>query len=69
MMYPASMGSITSTYAGTSPDLKRKDSGEYLVPWARPGTVRLGIQDVDLAMKLWEYLERDVEKFGIERES
>ena len=61
------MGAITSGYAGTSPDLKREDSGQYFRPWARRDTPSHGVYDVDLAMKLWEYLECDVERFGIGR--
>lgn len=66
-MYPAPMGAITPAYAMTSPDLKRADSGQYFNPWARRGTPKHGAQDVDLAMKLWEYLDQDIERFGIAR--
>jgi len=66
-MYPAPMGAITPAYAMTSPDLARLDSGQYFNPWARRGIPRRKVQDIDLAMKLWEELERDVERFGIAR--
>ena len=61
-MYPAEMGAITQLYAGTSPELKSEDSGRYFVPWARPGKPRCGMQDLDLALKLWNFLEEDVKK-------
>jgi retinol dehydrogenase 12 len=64
-MFPAPMGAITPAYAMTSPDLARSDSGQFFNPWARRGTPARRVQDIDLAMKLWEYLERDVERFGI----
>jgi retinol dehydrogenase 12 len=60
-MYPPPMGAITQLYAATSPVLTEKDSGRYFIPWARPGTPKEGTQDSDLANKLWDYLEHDVE--------
>ena len=60
-MYPPPMGAITQLYAATSPDLTTKDSGRYFIPWARPGTPKQGTQDVELALKLWEYLEHEIE--------
>lgn len=66
-MYPAWMGAITPAYAMTSTDLKRADSGQFFNPWARCGKARREVQNVDLALKLWEYLEHDVERFGVAR--
>lgn len=60
-MYPQEMGALTSLYAGTSQELEREDSGTFLVPWARRGSPLKGMQDIDLAMKLWEFLGHDVE--------
>lgn len=67
-MYPAHMGAITPMYAATSPELQRADSGSYFIPWARHGTPSQGTQDVDLAMKLWDFLRDDVDMHAIERE-
>jgi hypothetical protein len=58
-LYPASLGALTQLYAGTSPDLTMADSGRYFIPWARPGVPRKGMQDVDLAMKLWDFLDKE----------
>lgn len=54
------MGALTSLYAGTNPDLTREVSGAYFMPWARRGTPMKGTQDVNLAMKLWEFLDHDI---------
>lgn len=56
------MGAITLLYAATSQELKSLDSGKYLIPWARLGTPKKGTQDVELAMKLWDFLEEEVKK-------
>jgi len=60
-MYPPPMGAITQLYAATSPDLKESDSGRYFIPWARSGIPRKGTQDLSLAMKLWDFLENDID--------
>jgi retinol dehydrogenase 12 len=60
-MYPAPFGAITQLYAGTSPDLTTADSGKYFMPWARPGFPLEGMQDLDLAMKLWDFLDKETE--------
>lgn len=59
LMRPTWMGAITQLYAATSPDLTKKDSGQYFIPWARKATPRPGTQDPVLADKLWDYLEKD----------
>jgi len=63
-MYPPPMGAITQLYAATNPELKLSDSGRYFIPWARVGTPRKGTQDLDLAMKLWDFLEEEVRRNG-----
>ena len=63
-MYPPPMGAITQLYAGTSTDLKKEDNGRYFIPWARAGTPKQGTQDIVLAMKLWDFLEHDIEGKG-----
>ena len=61
-MHPVHLGAITPLYAATNPELKREDSGRYFIPWARSATPRKGTQDIDLAMKLWAFLELQVEE-------
>ena len=61
-MHPAHLGALTPLYPATNPDLTRKDSGRYFMPWARPGTPKKGMQDVELAMKLWAFLEVQIEQ-------
>ena len=56
-MYPAPMGAITQLYVATSPELKMSDSGRYFIPWARAGTPKKGTQDLEVALKLWDFLE------------
>ena|SRR5271154_5270546 len=59
MLYPPSMGAITQLYAGTSPELTKADSGKYFIPWARVAEPKKGVQDIALAEKLWEFLEKE----------
>lgn len=61
-MHPTHLGAITPLYAATAPELKREDSGKYFIPWARSETPREGTQDISLAMKLWQFLESQVEE-------
>jgi retinol dehydrogenase 12 len=61
-MHPPHLGALTPLYAATNPELKREDSGRYFMPWARPGTPKKGMQDVELAMKLWAFLEVQIEQ-------
>jgi hypothetical protein len=56
-MYPAPMGAITQLYVATSPELKMSDSGRYFIPWARAGAPKNGTQDLEVALKLWDFLE------------
>jgi hypothetical protein len=53
------LGALTQLYAGTCPDLSRKDNGKYFIPWARVGSPKKGTQDVQLALKLWDFLENE----------
>ena len=62
IMYPPDMGAISLLYAATCPDLTSTDRGIYFIPWARVATPMKGTQDVDLAFKLWDFLEEDVKK-------
>ena len=54
------MGALTQLYAGTCPFLTKEDNGSYFIPWARKGKAKKGSQDVTLALKLWDYLEKEV---------
>ena len=58
-LHPARLGAITQLYAGTSPNLTKRDSGKYFIPWAREASPNKGVQDIELADKLWDYLEKD----------
>ena len=59
-MRPAHLGAITPMYAATYPDFKKEDSGKFFIPWARLGKPRKGMQDINLAKKLWEFLDRGI---------
>ena len=59
LLYPTPMGAITQLYAGTSPNLTKADSGKYFIPWAREAEPKKGMQDLALAEKLWDYLEKE----------
>jgi retinol dehydrogenase 12 len=59
MFYEPWQGAITQLFAGTSPTLTKKDTGKYFIPWAREVTPRKGTQDLALADKLWNYLEKE----------
>jgi retinol dehydrogenase 12 len=61
-MYPQPFGGITPLYAGTSPELKKEDSGNYFVPWARVAEPLKGSQDAALGSKLWDFLEEQVKE-------
>ena len=56
---PTPMGAINPLYAGTNPTLTKRDSGKYFIPWGKEMTPNEGAQDVELADRLWEYLEKD----------
>lgn len=58
-LYPAPMGAITQLHAGTSPKLTKADNGKYFIPWAREAEPKKGMQDLALAEKLWNYLEKE----------
>ena len=60
-LYPAWMGALTQLYAGTYTELTKQDNGTYFIPWARKGRAGKGCQDVTLALKLWDYLENEVQ--------
>lgn len=58
-LFPPWMGAITQLYAGTSPTLTKADNGKYFIPWAREWYPTKGVQDPNLADKLWGFLEED----------
>ena len=65
-MYPSNMGAITPMYAGTCPELKGGDSGGYFIPWARRGRSSKETRNVVLAMRLWEFIGKDVKRHLLE---
>ncbi|KAF8551042.1 NAD(P)-binding protein [Imleria badia] len=60
-LFDVSYGAITQLYAGTVPDGKSLN-GKYLIPWARIGKPRQDTQDPEIGMRLWDYLEEQVEE-------
>ena len=69
VMYPQPFGAITPLYVGTSPELKKEDSGKYFIPWAREGVPLKGSQDLPLALKLWDFLDEQVKEAEQRQES
>jgi len=59
LLYPAPMGAITQLHAGTSPKFTKADNGKYFIPWAREAQPKKGVQDLALAKRLWDYLEKE----------
>eukprot|EP01117_Protostelium_nocturnum_P007278 TRINITY_DN2603_c0_g1_i1.p1 TRINITY_DN2603_c0_g1~~TRINITY_DN2603_c0_g1_i1.p1 ORF type:complete len:324 (+),score=118.65 TRINITY_DN2603_c0_g1_i1:97-1068(+) len=58
----ANQGAITQLYAGTSPKVvERGQNGAYLIPYAREYKPSHHAEDEDLAKKVWEKLETQVE--------
>lgn len=60
VLYPAHQGALTQLWAGTSV-AGAELNGKYLVPWARIGAPRKGVEDPQLGKQLWEWLEEQVE--------
>eukprot|EP01117_Protostelium_nocturnum_P005977 TRINITY_DN2149_c0_g1_i1.p1 TRINITY_DN2149_c0_g1~~TRINITY_DN2149_c0_g1_i1.p1 ORF type:complete len:329 (+),score=100.45 TRINITY_DN2149_c0_g1_i1:236-1222(+) len=62
ILIKAPLGAITQLYAGTSPEVVEKHlNGAYLVPFAREFEPTSYATDPELASKLWEFLEKQVE--------
>jgi len=60
------MGAITQLYAGTSPEVVEKNlNGAYLVPYAKVQPASAYGRNVELGIKLWEFLDEEVSKKGI----
>src|SRR5216117_297644 len=57
--YSPAQGTLTQVFAGTSTMLKKEDSGKYFIPWAREDLPMEGTQDIKLAEKLWDFLEKE----------
>jgi len=61
-MISAANGAVTQLWAGTHPDAGKKEmNGKYLVPYAREREPSAYATDPELAKKLWERLEKDVD--------
>ncbi|KAF5311598.1 hypothetical protein D9611_009425 [Ephemerocybe angulata] len=58
-LYPGEWGSITQLWAGTAPEALEA-SGKYVAPWGRIGQPHPETEDVELAVKLWVYLEEQI---------
>ncbi|KAI0341490.1 NAD-P-binding protein [Trametopsis cervina] len=61
LLAPQPMGALTQLYAGTMPDALNYN-GEFLIPFARLGKLRKEVDDPELAAKLWDWLEEQVEQ-------
>ncbi|KAI0776357.1 NAD(P)-binding protein [Irpex lacteus] len=63
LLYPTPMGALTQLYAGTMPEALNYN-GEarrfFLIPWARLGRLREEAYDTELGIKLWDWLEEQV---------
>ncbi|TEB39829.1 NAD-P-binding protein [Coprinellus micaceus] len=58
-IYPPEWGSLTQLWAGVAPDAA-ETSGKYVIPWGRIGQPNEATEDVELAVKLWIWLEDQV---------
>lgn len=45
VLYPVVFGAYTVLLAATSPEVTRRDSGRWMVPWGRWGEVRRDLRD------------------------
>lgn len=77
-LYPVSLGALTQLYAGTAPEAAamsgqvrkflarvseaENSSAQFLVPWARPGPLSRKADDVELAQRMWDWLQAQVER-------
>jgi retinol dehydrogenase 12 len=48
MLYDPIYGAYTELWAGFSPSIKQSDSGRFIIPWGRFGTVR---EDIVISLK------------------
>ena len=58
-------GAWSSMFAIASDDFKSVDSGAYVVPYAKIGTPSANAQDADMAVKLWEWTEKEMAARGL----
>ncbi|KAJ0115855.1 hypothetical protein J7T55_004024 [Diaporthe amygdali] len=72
MFKPAKFGAYTELFAGFSSDLKVQNTGSYLIPWGRFGSIRddiaVGIKSKEqggtgLAKRFWEYCESEISSY------
>lgn len=57
-------GAWSSLFAIASADFKAADSGAYVVPYAKIGTPSAYAQDEALAIKLWDWTEKELANKG-----
>lgn len=50
-------GSFTALFAAVSSEIKREDSGAYIVPFGKHGSASKSANDTKLAQKLWDWTE------------
>eukprot|EP01112_Ceratiomyxa_fruticulosa_P021077 TRINITY_DN7334_c0_g1_i2.p1 TRINITY_DN7334_c0_g1~~TRINITY_DN7334_c0_g1_i2.p1 ORF type:complete len:317 (-),score=72.68 TRINITY_DN7334_c0_g1_i2:171-1121(-) len=63
LLVPVEQGAITQLYAGTSEEVITKElNGKYLVPTAKVGCPTKYATDLELADKMWNFLEVEVSK-------
>lgn len=67
-LYPAKWGCITQLWAGTAPSALSAN-GKYVVPWGRIGQPHEGTEDVELGVRLWRYLEEQIEERNLNARS
>ncbi|KAJ7679577.1 NAD(P)-binding protein [Mycena rosella] len=56
-------GPLTQLWGGTSADVLKGENGAFLAPWARYGPTPPGALEPGVGQKLWDYLEKEVEKY------
>ncbi|KAF9529351.1 hypothetical protein CPB83DRAFT_875505 [Crepidotus variabilis] len=62
VLYPADKGALTQLWAGTMPECAEYN-GQYLAPWARLSKLPKGTDDLELAKKMWAWLEDQAKPF------
>ncbi|THU91850.1 NAD(P)-binding protein [Dendrothele bispora CBS 962.96] len=61
-LYEPELGALTPLYAATSPECENMN-GTYLKPWCRKGRMRSSASDPKAAAELWNWMEKEVNRF------
>ncbi|KAL1835712.1 hypothetical protein VTK73DRAFT_5445 [Phialemonium thermophilum] len=73
LLHDAVYGAYTELWAGLSPAVKPSDSGRYVIPWGRLGSVRKDIEEaarpeaeggLGMAAKFFEYCDEQTKSFA-----